>query len=276
MPTAGGAEAFTLLARALHPKRAVVIHPQFTEPEAALRAAGHVAAAGGPDQPRPASSSIPSQVPADADLVMVGNPTNPTGTLHPAATLRRLLRPGRILVVDEAFMDAVPGEPETMIAATMPGLVVLRSLTKTWGLAGLRAGYAVGDPDVIDQLKAQQPPWSVSTPALAAIAACLTDKAREIADAAAEEIGGQRDYLLERLAEHDLRPAAEPRTPFVLVDSRRADRPSGWLRAALRAEGFAVRRGETFPGLGPDWVRIAVRDRETTDRLAAALDRVFG
>ena len=43
---------------------------------------------------------------------MVGNPTNPTGTLHPAATLRRLLRPGRILVVDEAFMDAVPGEPE--------------------------------------------------------------------------------------------------------------------------------------------------------------------
>ncbi len=124
---------------------------------------------------------------------MVGNPTNPTGMLHPAATLRRLLRPGRILVVDEAFMDAVPGEPETMITATMPGLVVLRSLTKTWGLAGLRAGYAVGDPDVIDGMKAQQPPWSVSTPALAAIAACLTDKAREIADAAAEEIGGHRD-----------------------------------------------------------------------------------
>ena len=157
----------------------------------------------------------------------------------------------------------------------MPGLVVLRSLTKTWGLAGLRAGYAVGDPDVIDRLKAQQPPWSVSTPALAAIAACLTDKAREIADAAAEEIEGQRHYLLERLAEHDLRPAAEPRTPFVLVDSCRADRPPGWLRAALHAEGFAVRRGETFPGLGPDWVRIAVRDRETTDRLAAALDRVL-
>jgi cobyrinic acid a,c-diamide synthase len=275
LPTAGGAEAFTLLARALHPKRAVVIHPQFTEPEAALRAAGPV--------PRRVTLTAdagfgldPSQVPADADLVMVGNPTNPTGTLHPAATLRRLLRPGRILVVDEAFMDAVPGEPETMIAGAMSGLVVLRSLTKTWGLAGLRAGYAVGDPEVIDRLKAQQPPWSVSTPALAAITACLTDKARELADAAAEEIGEHRDYLLERLAEHDLRPAAEPRTPFVLVDSRRTDRPPGWLRAALRAEGFAVRRGETFPGLGPDWVRIAVRDRETTDRLVAALDRVLG
>ena len=208
---------------------------------------------------------------------MVGNPTNPTGTLHPAATLRRLLRPGRILVVDEAFMDAVPGEPETMIGGEMTGLVVLRSLTKTWGLAGLRAGYAVGDPEVIDRLKAQQPPWSVSTPALAAIAACLSDKAREIADAAAEEIGEHRDYLLERLAEHDLRPAAEPRTPFVLVDSRTAPtaRPAG-CGAALRAEGFAVRRGETFPGLGPDWVRIAVRDPRPLDRLAAALDRVIG
>ena len=148
LPTAGGAEAFTLLARALHPQRAVVVHPQFTEPEAALRAAGHR-----PERvllaPATGFSLDPSQVPADADLVMVGNPTNPTGILHPAATLRRLLRPGRILVVDEAFMDAVPGEPETMITATMPGLVVLRSLTKTWGLAGLRAGYAVGDPDVI-------------------------------------------------------------------------------------------------------------------------------
>ena len=194
----------------------------------------------------------------------------------PAAAIRRLLRRGRVVVVDEAFMDAVPGEPETMITNQMPGLVVLRSLTKTWGLAGLRAGYAVGDPSLIARLRAQQPPWSVSSPALAAIAACLSDKAREIADDAAQEIGAHRAYVLERLAAHGLYPAGEPRTPFVLVDSERADRQPGWLRAALRAEGFAVRRGETFPGLGPDWIRVAVRDRETTDRLAEALERVLG
>ena len=276
LPTAGGAEAFTLLARALRPRRPVVVHPQFTEPEAALLAAGHA-----PERVILTSGTgfrlDPSQVPADADLVLVGNPTNPTGTLHPGAALRPLVRPGRVLVVDEAFLDAVPGEPGTMITGAMPGLVVLRSLTKTWGLAGLRAGYAVGDPDLIARLQAQQPPWSVSTPALAAIAACLTDKAREIADAAAEEISGQRAYLVERLTEHGLPPAGEPRTPFVLVDSQpvRGDRPPGWLRDALRTEGFAVRRGETFPGLGPDWIRLAVRDRETTDRLAEALERVL-
>ena len=60
----------------------------------------------------------------------------------------------------------------------------------------------------------------------------------------------------------------------MLVDSGRADREPGWLREALRTEGFAVRRGETFPGLGPDWIRIAVRDRSTTDRLAEALQRI--
>jgi cobyrinic acid a,c-diamide synthase len=273
LPTAGGAEAFTLLARSLRPHRAVIVHPQFTEPEAAMSAAGRR-----PERvilsPDTGFRLDPSQVPADADLVMIGNPTNPTGTLHPAATLRRLLRPGRTLVVDEAFMDAVPSEPETLINADMPGLVVLRSLTKTWGLAGLRAGYAVGDPALITAMHKQQPPWSVSTPALAAIAACLTPKARELADAAAEEIAAQRDYLRECLAERGLAVVGRPSTPFVLLNSSRSDRAPGWLRNALRAEGFAVRRGETFPGLGPDWIRIAVRDRETTDRLAEALRRI--
>ena len=110
---------------------------------------------------------------------MIGNPTNPTSVLHPAAVITSLRRPGRILVVDEAFMDAVPGETETMIGDDMTGLLVLRSLTKTWGLAGLRAGYVIGDPKLIAAMRRQQPPWSVSTPALAAIVACLTPDARD-------------------------------------------------------------------------------------------------
>ena len=82
--TAGAAEAFVLLARALRPRHAVVVHPQFTEPEAALREAGHqvervlLSAADG-------FRLDPGPVPEDADLVVVGNPTNPTSVLHPAA-----------------------------------------------------------------------------------------------------------------------------------------------------------------------------------------------
>ena len=66
----------------------------------------------------------PDAVPEGADLVMVGNPTNPTGVLHPASVLKELLRPGRVVVVDEAFMDAVPGQEESLAEMSLPGLVV--------------------------------------------------------------------------------------------------------------------------------------------------------
>ncbi len=275
LPTAGGAEAFTLLARAFRSERPLIVHPQFTEPEAALVAAGH--------QPKRLILSRATgfrleadQVPVGADLIMLGNPTNPTSVLHPAALIDSLRRPGRLVAVDEAFMDAVPGETETMIRDDLTGLVVLRSLTKTWGLAGLRAGYVIGEPQLIAAMRHQQPPWSVSTPALAAMVACLTPHARSVAAAAAQELAVQRAYLVEQLADVGLEVAGQPRAPFVLVDTSgvRGDREPGWVRIRLHDHGLAVRRGETFPGLGPDWVRIAVREPETTDQLVTALRRL--
>src|ERR1700734_2154593 len=125
--TAGAAEAFVLLARGLQPRHAVVVHPQFTEPEAALRAAGHRV-----DQvilPFPFTLD-PTLVPADADLVFIGNPTNPTSIAHPGDGLTRLVTPVRIVVVDEAFADCLPGEPESVADhGDLDGLVVIRSLT---------------------------------------------------------------------------------------------------------------------------------------------------
>lgn len=272
LPTAGAAEAFTLVARALQPAWPVVVHPQFTEPEAALRAAGHrvrrliLPAADG-------FALDPHRVPDAADLVVVGNPTNPTSVLHPSAALRMLIRPGRVVVVDEAFLDAVPGETETLLGGDLTGVLVLRSLTKTWGVAGLRAGYAVGDPSLIEALRRQQPPWSVSTPALAVITACLSPEARALAAGAAAETAGHRAELVRTLADVGLPVAGSPAAPFVLVDSHgwRPDRPAGWLRLALAEAGFAVRRGETFPGLDADWIRLAVRDGETTRAFGKAL-----
>ncbi|MGV9981147.1 Rv2231c family pyridoxal phosphate-dependent protein CobC, partial [Micromonospora wenchangensis] len=169
--TAGAAEGFVLLARALvGVRRPVVVHPQFTEPEAALRAAGHRVERLLLD-PDDDFRLDPARVPADADLVMIGNPTNPTSVLHPATALAALARPGRVLVVDEAFADTtgvpgVDGEPESLAARRdLPGLVVVRSLTKTWGLAGLRIGYLLGEAALLERLAAAQPLWAVSTPA---------------------------------------------------------------------------------------------------------------
>lgn len=277
LPTAGGAEAFTLIARALRPLRPVVVHPQFTEPEAALRAAGHVVERVILD---PVDGFVlhPRAVPEDADLVMIGNPTNPTGVLHPAAALRALCRPGRVLVVDEAFLDAVPGEAESLAGEQLPGVLVVRSLTKTWALAGLRAGYLAGDGELIRRLAAQQPPWSVSGPALAAIEACCAPAAVARAAADLPAIAAWRARLVDGLARLGLPVAGTPATPFVLVDTApvlpRGAAPDR-VRQDLRRRGIAVRRGDTFPGLGPGWIRIAVRDPAATDRLLAALQELI-
>lgn len=401
--TAGAAEAFVLLARALSPRRAVVVHPQFTEPEAALRDAGHPVervllrpehgfrltappapsprsrpasgttpdtatgpasdpapvsdsatgtppnahttpgtgpgpaastgaaptTASGPDSPPPTNSLVPD----DADLVIIGNPTNPTSVLHPSSSIAALARPGRTLVVDEAFMDTVPGESQSLAENRgTPGLVVLRSLTKTWGLAGLRVGYVLADAGTIRRLERAQPLWPVSTPALAAAQACCSTAALAEAEQAARRLTADRAHLLALLGRLDsVEVHGSPAASFVLVRVRaldtdrgtdeegavsngeggpaegdedtesgtdrpdRADRrtynaPSAHggnahggrdgaigtaVRERLRRRGFAVRRGDTFPGLGPQWLRIAVRDRSTTDRFTAALADVL-
>ncbi|MGV9346911.1 Rv2231c family pyridoxal phosphate-dependent protein CobC [Streptomyces spiralis] len=272
--TAGAAEAFVLLARALKVRRPVVVHPQFTEPEAALRAAGHTV-----DRVLLRAEDgfrlDPASVPEDADLVVIGNPTNPTSVLHPAVAIARLARPGRVLVVDEAFMDAVPGEREALAGRTnVPGLVVLRSLTKTWGLAGLRIGYVLSDPETVAELERAQPLWPVSTPALAAAEACVEPRALAEAEAAAHRIAADRAHLvagLGALAAHGVRVVEPAEGPFVLVRLPGAAE----VRRRLRERGYAVRRGDTFPGLGAEWLRVAVRGRGVVDGFLAALSEVL-
>jgi len=267
--TAGAAEAFVLLARALRPRRAVVVHPQFTEPEAALRAAGHQV-----DRvilPFPFTLD-PELIPADADLVFVGNPTNPTSVAHPRDVLLQLVRPGRIVVVDEAFADCLPGEPESLAGAgSLAGLVVIRSLTKTWALAGLRVGYLLAAPEIVQLLAAAQPPWPVSSPALAACIATAAESAAREAQEWARGLAAERAHLLARLAGIDgVRVVPDAAASFVLLDTGIGD-----VRTRLHGQGFAVRRGETFPGLRPGWIRVAVRDAATSDRFAAALRAVI-
>ncbi|MFF1446623.1 Rv2231c family pyridoxal phosphate-dependent protein CobC [Streptomyces sp. NPDC058274] len=270
--TAGAAEAFVLLARALKVRHPVVVHPQFTEPEAALRDAGHTVERVLLREEE-GFRLDPAVVPEAADLVVIGNPTNPTSVLHPAALIAGLARPGRTLVVDEAFMDAVPGEREALAGRVdVPGLVVLRSLTKTWGLAGLRIGYVLAAPETVAELERAQPLWPVSTPALAAAEACVSSQALAEAAHAAHRIAADRAHLVAGLREFGpdgLRVAEPAEGSFVLVRLPRA----AAVRRHLRDLGFAVRRGDTFPGLGEDWLRLAVRDRATVNGFLQALDR---
>ncbi len=252
----GAAEGFALLP-ALRPRLAALPHPSFTEPEVVLRDAGV-----------PVVRVLDGAIPDEADLVVVGNPTNPTSELHPAAAIAELARPGRVLVVDEAFMDAVPGERESLTGADLPGLLVLRSLTKTWALPGLRAGYALGAPDLLRRLTRHRPHWPVGTLVLEAVAACAEPHAVAEAERAAVELAAHREWLTDRLNRlpgvHVYQPAA---APYLLLRVRDGER----VRAGLRDRGIAVRRGDTFPGLTPDHLRVAVRAPEKCADLLTAL-----
>lgn len=276
--TAGAAQAFVLLAQALRGvRRPVVIHPQFTEPEAALINAGHEV-----DRvilrEEDGFRLDASLVPDDSELVFVGNPTNPTSVLHPAEEIAKLARPGRVLVVDEAFSDTTyrPGnacEPESLASRRdLPGLVVVRSLTKTWALAGLRVGYLLGPAALLPRLAAAQPLWPVSTPALAAAIACASPAAVAAEREIAALLAGDRAHFLRRLAHvPKLTVAGAPASAFLSVRLEGAD----GIRRELRRRGYAVRRGDTFPGLGADWLRVAVRDTATTDAFTDVLSAVL-
>ncbi len=261
----GIAEGFALLP-ALASRSAAVVHPSFTEPEVALRRAGIPVNRVRTDA---AHRLKPERVPTEADLVVLGNPTNPTSMLHPADAVRALAQPGRVLVVDEAFADAVPGERESLAGdGDTPGLLVLRSLTKTWALPGLRVGYALGAPDLLARLAAPRPPWPTGTLVLEAVRACSAPAAVAEAAAAAAQTVQHREWMAHRLAGLPGVAVHQPASaPFLLLRVPHGQR----VRAALAAAGIAVRRADTFPGLSPDHLRVAVRPPELATLLVDAL-----
>jgi histidinol-phosphate aminotransferase len=120
---------------------------------------------------------------------------------------------------------------------------------------------------VVARCAAAQPLWPVSSPALAAARVLAEPRAVAAERRIAEQLDADRRYLVASLAAAGLPVVGTPRSRFVLVRRLGADR----LRTALRAAGYAVRRGDTFPGLRSDWLRITVRDTATTDRFVAAL-----
>ncbi|GAA4479203.1 Rv2231c family pyridoxal phosphate-dependent protein CobC [Rhodococcus olei] len=263
----GGAEGFAMLPR-LRSRLAALIHPSFTEPEWALRQAAvpvHRVVLPPPYRLDPAA------VPAAADLVVLGNPTNPTSVLHPAADVLAMRREGRILVVDEAFGDAVPGEPESLAGRSLPDVLVLRSLTKTFALAGLRCGYVLGPPDLLARLQVGRAHWPLGSLQLEAIRACSEPAAVAWAEREAETIACERAAMVELLAAAGVPVVGPARAPFLLLRVPDAD----LVRKKLQEKGIAVRRCDTFPGLDPNHVRVAVRAAEPARVLVTALREVL-
>lgn len=268
LPVNGAGEAFWLLAHALRPRHAACIHPSFTEPEAALRQVGvRVTRV----FRRTEDWSLdPAAVPDDADLVVLGNPNNPTGNVDPPSRIATLARPGRVLVVDEAFVDFVRSRSTSLAERRdLPGLVVVRSLTKLWSLAGVRAGFVLGPAEIVAALRDNRQPWSVNALACAALEVCANDRVTQ--KRVARDVAGARAELAARLGNVPALRVWPSETNYLLLEV--PDGPG--TIAALRDRGIVVRPASSFPGLDPSYLRVAVRQAEDNARLAAALEELL-
>lgn len=150
--------------------RVAILSPTYGEHAAAWTQAGH--------QVTPVDSL---DAMADSDIAILCNPNNPDGCRHQGETLRRLAdrlaARGSWLVVDEAFIDLEPQELSLASHLPHPGIVILRSFGKTYGLAGLRLGFALASPKLAAHIRQSLGPWAISGPALAAGTQALADTA---------------------------------------------------------------------------------------------------
>ena len=245
----------------------------------AVQAAGagaRIAKAHPPDHPMPLghdSAAILAGIGPRTRVVFLANPNNPTGTWLDERELEALLRaiPGEVIVVlDEAYHEysAEHGVPDgTRWLARHPNLVVVRTFSKAYGLAGLRVGYALSDPDVADLLNRVRQPFNVSVPALAAAAAALDDHAHLEATLVLNRAGIAR--LTAGLAALGLKVAPSAAN-FVLVD---LGRPAAPVSDLLQREGVIVRPVANY-GL-PNHLRITTGTAAQNERLLAAMSRAL-
>jgi histidinol-phosphate/aromatic aminotransferase/cobyric acid decarboxylase-like protein len=259
--TNGACEAFWLIAHTLRPKTTAVVHPSFTEPEVAARAVGSqiVRIHREPDHWQFDGRDIPDQ----ADLVVVANPNNPTGNIDSAEKLLLLTRPGRLVVVDESFMEFAPGA-ESLASHPAPGLAIVRSMTKLWSIPGIRAGYLLAQPELVARLNGQRQPWSVNAIACAALTFAATDT--ETPQRVAHSVALARVRLQEGLHRVKEVRTWPSETNFILLKT--INGPA--LVDSLRAARIAVRPAQTFPGLDENTIRISVRRPHENRRLLEA------
>lgn len=270
----GAADLIYRFAFAVRPQSALVCAPTFAEYGQALTAAGctvkthMLAESDGFALTRTVLSAL-----QDIDALCLCNPNNPTGLTIAPDLLHEILEVCKsrkiAVLLDECFVDFLD-EPErhTQIAriSSYPGLVVLKAFTKLYAMPGLRLGYALcADPGLLCRMDAAGAPWSVSTVAQAAGIAALSQ--RVYVEESRALIQAERAFLRQMLGSMRLEAIGEAN--FLLFKA------PGGLSEALREEGILVRDCANFAGLGPGWIRIAIRTRAENMQLISRLGRII-
>lgn len=202
-----------------------------------------------------------------SDITWLCVPNNPTGIRYPDETLAQVVAEARGLVVIDAAYAEFAGDSWSGWIDHFDNVVVTHTLSKAYGLAGARVGFALASPSVIDRLDGVRPPGSIST-----ISAHLGEMALRTPQRVERHVARllrQRDWLEGELRGLGIGVVPDSRTNFVLCEF---GPQAHALADDLMAEGLVVRR---FPADGPlgHFLRFTIRNREENDRLIEALRR---
>ena len=281
----GSMELIYALPRALKIDHLLLVQPTFSEYAAAMTRAGGRVTAVCADREEQYALPIdrlfrllerPPKGARTIDAILLCNPNSPTGQACGADDVMRLARAvqrrGIWLMVDETFADYCSERSILPLASSFSRVVVLRSLTKFYGLPGLRVGYAVAAPTVVQLLRRELPPWSVNAMGQVAALAALHDTAH--AKKSLQFVLKERARMAKALAGLPGCTLFPAHANFLFMEL-----PRGWhggkLTEQLRREGLLIRDCSSVPGANRRSIRIAVRSREDNDRLLKSLSRVL-
>lgn len=211
----------------------------------------------------------------DIDVLYLCNPGNPNGTLYPQRVIKKIynlcIASGTFLILDEAFMDFCEEASAKRFVVRGDSAIVLRSMTKFFGIPGLRLGYSISNTSLAESLKSMGGPWSVNTLAQVAGIAALQDadhNRRTI-----EFVGQERHKLhkdLEQFAHFKVYPSS---ANFLLVEILEGI-GARELKEQLVHHRILIRDCSSFVGLNDRFFRIAVRSREENRRLLECLKKI--
>ncbi len=277
MPGNGSSELLYLALRAFKPKKVLIVMPSYADYADASRFAGAKVESFKLDE-KDSFRLDCAKLSAKAekfDAVILGNPNNPTGGLIKKAELLKMFSKNlsTLFILDEAFIDFLP-ESESVAGSLKPNLIILRSLTKFYGIPGLRFGFAVAKPSLIDKLARYREPWSVNC-----VAECFAIKiCGDVVDEDAERAKVARDgkRFCKSLSAISSLKVFKPYANFILarIIGKKTTAPK--LQTALIKKGFLIRDCSNFEGLGPAYFRMSVRRGVENAKIVKAIEELLG
>ena len=275
LPGNGAAELFTWAARdAAEQGLSVLAAPGFADYKRALRCWS--ATSRQQQLPLLWDEGFPQPFPdpGEGSVLWICNPHNPTGQLWSRASLQPLLERYALVICDEAFLPLVPnGEHQSLIplVAEYSNLVVVRSLTKLYGIAGLRLGYAIAQPQRLQRWAQCRDPWPVNGMAMAVGERLLASprRYRRWCERVQRWVAIEGAWMQQQLA---ALPGITPMPSAVNYLLIRANSSLVPLREAMeQRHRILLRDCRSFEGLGETWLRIGLQSRRNNRRIVRAL-----